>query len=207
VVHEPKQGSYGSFMGESTAMIDTPDGDSTSDKHGAESSAPEDAHAHNSIRDSAEESQESSPLVDPSPENLEDLLKNQSADIEVLSQLFKEQHLEHVRQLENEEVDDLTRQVNDRLLIRLANQNQVDESLTELREQIALLEQQEIGDKDGGHSGSWRCSVMSCSLEQSDHDYSLPFEDGKRHIFFWDCCLSDDRMSQKCDLDFFDFDD
>ena len=145
----------------------------------------------------------------PSPENLEDLIKNQTDDIEVLSQLFKEQHEEHIRQQASQGPYDLSREVNDRLLIRLANQNQMDESLTQLREQIALLEQEgeERGNDASGHSGQWRCSVMTCDVEQSDHDYTQPFEDGNRHIFCWDCCLSDERESQTCDMDFFDFDD
>ena len=146
---------------------------------------------------------------DPSPENLQDLLENQTDDIAVLSQLFKEQHEEHLRQQQDTRSDELTRQVNDRLLIRHANQNQVDESLTSLRVQISLLEKQQETENvnSGAHCGRWRCSVMSCKIEQSHHDYTQPFEDGNRHIFFWDCCLSDAENSKKCDMDSFDFDD
>ena len=156
--------------------------------------------------------------------NLEDLLKNQSQDIEVLAELFKEQHEEHLRQQQGSE---LNRQISDRLLIRKANQNQVNESLKGLREHVATLEQEageggrggggggggggEGGEGGGGgdcgHTGTWRCSVMSCGLKQSSHDYTQPFKDGNRHIFFWDCCLSDDKHSPKCDMDFFGFGD
>ena len=142
--------------------------------------------------------------------NLEDLLKNQSQDIEVLAELFKEQHEEHLRQ---EQGSELNRQISDRLLIRKANQNQVNESLKGLREHVATLEQEAGGGGGGGgegecgHTGTWRCSVMSCGLKQSSHDYTQPFKDGKRHIFFWDCCLSDDKDSPKCDMDFFGFGD
>ncbi|KAL5265309.1 hypothetical protein ACHWQZ_G006146 [Mnemiopsis leidyi] len=133
--------------------------------------------------------------------NLEDLLKNQSQDIEVLAELFREQHEEHLRQ---EQGSELNRQISDRLLIRKASQNQVYESLKGLREHVATLEEKAGGGEgDSGHSGTWRCSVMSCGLSQSSHDYSQPFKDGNRHIFFWDCCLGDDKDSPKCDMDFF----
>lgn len=147
---------------------------------------------------------------DPSPaskpSNLEELIKSQSDDIEVLTQLFKEQHEEHLRQSSEKPEDQLTRQINDRLLIRAANEKQADESLNSLKEQVALLEQRKK-EEVSGHEGKWRCSVMNCTMPQDKHDYSQPFEDDNRHIFFWDCCLCGDENSPKCDSDLFDFDE
>lgn len=144
---------------------------------------------------------------------LPDLIKNQIDEFEVVSSLFKEQHLEHLRQ---QQEADLAGRVNDRLLIRVANEKQVRDSLQSLRGRVARLEQESVvtssSPHSGGvvtssssHSGRWRCSVMSCKLREHQHKY--PFWDGNRHIFFWDCCLSDDRASDKCDLDSFFGDD
>ena len=132
--------------------------------------------------------------------SLDDLFQNTSDEIEVLAQLFRDQHSEHLRQ----QGLGLSRHLADRLLIRSANQSQASESLDSLRQHVYVIQEREEGEErereDTEHSGKWRCSDMACTREFANHDYSQPFPDGKRHIFFWDCCLSDDMDSKKCDI-------
>ena len=48
------------------------------------------------------------------------------------------------------------------------------------------------------HHGRWRCSVLECDQEMGEHRKLKP--DGMRHIFFWDCCLSGNECSTRCEV-------
>ena len=134
--------------------------------------------------------------------SLNHLIQNQTDEIEVLAQLFKAQHSEHMQQ----QSKGLPRDLTDRLLIRAASQLQAKETFDSLRHHVMGVREQEKRkekEKDGGHSGSWRCTDMSCTASFDEHHHLQPFPDGKRHIFFWDCCLSGDKNLKQCDM--FDF--
>jgi len=67
---------------------------------------------------------------------------------------------------------------------------------------MLVNEDDEVHDSLGHviHHGKWRCSSLECTMPYEQHDFSISFLDGKKHIFFWDCCLNDNMETTRCDV-------
>jgi len=134
---------------------------------------------------------------------LKDLIDYQQSETNILLKLFKEQHELHMSLLRKTSSEEITKKVNERLLLRQVQENVLEDNMRLMRDNMRhmLLAEDKTHDELGHviHNGDWRCSVFDCELPHSKHDYSKKFSDGKRHIFFWDCCLSGDGKSKKCE--------
>lgn len=77
-------------------------------------------------------------------------------------------------------------------------------SMSAMKHQLVMLnEDDEVHDSLGKviHHGKWRCSSLDCAIPYEEHDFNREHQDdGKRHIFFWDCCLNDKNVSTSCDV-------
>lgn len=135
---------------------------------------------------------------------LKDLINYQQSETNILLKLFKEQHELHMAtMLRTGSYEEMTKKVNERLLLRQVQTNVLDDNMRVMRENMRnmLLSDEKKHNELGHviHNGDWRCSVIDCDLKFEKHNYNQAFTDGHRHIFFWDCCLSGNKNCQKCD--------
>ena len=126
---------------------------------------------------------------------LEDFKKYQIAELEVLCHLFKEDYMKMMRPQSSRAVkfSDIYEQKN--------LKSQLD-AFAALKYKLMMMnEDDEVHDSLGHsvHHGTWRCSVIDCRVPHEEHNFNKPFPDGNRHIFFWDCCLSDKHDTLNCD--------
>lgn len=125
---------------------------------------------------------------------LEDFKLYQLSELEVLCSLFKEE-LTEKGELKNTKAVAFSDQQEQKNLKSLLD------SFSALKYKILMNADDEVHDSLGQsvHHGSWRCSVLNCKIPHENHDFKKSFSDGNRHIFFWDCCLSNKNKTLNCE--------
>ena len=123
---------------------------------------------------------------------LRDFKSYQQEEINLMCKLFRED-AQNVTTMEDRVNHWHQKREKDRLAASFSN----------MKYKLMLLnEDDELHDSLGNniHHGKWRCSSLNCAIPYRKHDFNKPFIDGKRHIFFWDCCLNAYEDTTTCDV-------